>query len=370
MKTRDDVIEYQKTLDDAGTLSKDIDLVDPVSAIALEFQGTNGATSNKNNWLSDVITKVEIVDGGKPLYSVNLHQLEALHFYKTGQTPTLFPSEWLSGTQRHACLLLFGRRLWDPEYAMDFTKYRNPQLKITSNIAAIRAAGATGFVSESLKATIVAKSMENAVPPAKYLKAEQIDSFTSAGSGDKRVNLPIDHPYRMLLFRLWLDEYDTNEIVSDLKLVADVTKYTLLERKVQQLDAMALAQFGQIMYKHDFLRSGSINFRVAANKEPSAYLAVQNPGVYDIITIWAQWSSNIYIELATHAGALDSTDRKLTGQVRGHAIHATLPVPFGDMDRPESWFDPTPHTKFEAVLTQGTADAVCQVVAEQEAPVG
>jgi hypothetical protein len=40
------------------------------------------------------------------------------------------------------------------------------------------------------------------------------------------------------------------------------------------------------------------------------------------------------------------------------------------MDKSESWFDPKPFKKIEAVLTQAVASAVCQVVLEQNVPVG
>ena len=366
MKTRDAVIEYQKTLDNAGTLIKDLNLVDPVSALYLEFEATNGTTSNKGNYISDVITKIEIVDGSELLWGLNLSQLEALSFYKTGKMPVMFPSEWASGIQRHGVYLLFGRYLWDQEFAFDCTRYKNPQLKITSNLAAIRAVdAATAFATGTLKATAVAKVMEGAAKPAKYLMAKEVDSFTSAASGEKRIELPTDYPYRLLMLRAWKQLSDVDEIISDFKMTFDTDKFVMFTRKVKQLDAEAFAEFGVGRLKHDILASDNDTVRLLFNKEPDCRIYSTTSDLFDIVGINYQWSSELYLELGTHAGAADTTDRALTMVEEGHALHATLPIVFGIMDEPAKWFDPKPYGKAECVLTQATASAVVSVALEQ-----
>ncbi|MBA7584815.1 hypothetical protein ES708_26777 [subsurface metagenome] len=87
-----------------------------------------------------------------------------------------------------------------------------------------------------------------------------------------------------------------------------------------------------------------------------------------MITLIAQWSSGIEIELYSADATLDSTARQLTSRVIGHAIHASLPVVFGLMDEPDTWFDPTTYGKVEAILDDDVADAVCEVALEQERP--
>ena len=366
MKTRDYVIEYQKTLDDSGTLIKDLDAVEPISALYLEFEAANGATSNKGNFLSDVITKIEITDGGDVEYSVNLSQLEALYFYKTHKLPVLFPSEWAAGTQRHGVYMLFGRYLWDPTYNLALARYTNPQLKITSNLSAIRTADGTGFDTATLKATIVAKLMKEVPAAPTFLAAKETEPFTSAASGEKRVELNRDRIYRLLLLRFWLQGYDVNEIVSDVKLTADMDDYVVFNRKLQQLDAEALAEYGAPGYKHDMLFGHGDSIRVLFNKEPFATPYAQAPGTPRMFNLTAQWSSLLSeLEVYAHDGSLDTTDRKVTAWVRGHALHACVPVVFGILNEPNTWFDPRVYKKLELVLTQGTASAACSVVAEQ-----
>lgn len=373
MKTRDAVIEYQKTLDNAGTLVKDLDLVDPVSALYLEFEATNEATSNKGNFISDVITKVEIVDGSEVLYSLNQSELEALAFYKTGKTPTLFPSEWASGIQRHGVYLLFGRYLWDQDFAIDFTKFKNPQLKITSNIAAIRAIGSgLSFATGTLKGTIVAKVMEGASAPGKYLMAKELLSFTStsSNSAEERKELPTDLVYRMLMTRHWVQLSDIDEVTALLKLTFDTDKYIMLDRRVKQLDAEAFAQFGAGRLKHDIFTQHQIGFRLLFNKEPSLYAFSWEDATPEIVGVRYTWSSEGKLDITDNGGTAITSDMKLTAVEEGHALHATLPIPFGLLDRPETWFDPTPYKKMELIFTSAASAVAgaCAIVAEQVKP--
>jgi len=369
LKTRDAVLEYQRTCKDTETYTKDLDLVEPISALNLEVQCTNGATSNKGNFISDIVTKIEVVDGSDVLTSLNMSQLEALHFYKTGKMPCMFPSEWGGGAQRHNVNLFFGRYLWDPQYAFLATRFKNPQLKVTFNKAAIRTAAADGFATgDNILLTEVAKVFENGIAPTKFLMQKQVDSFTSAASGDKRVELPVDYTYRMLLMRLWLQGYDVNEIVSIAKLTCDTDKFIPFDRRVQQLDAEALA-LGHGELKHDMFFGHGDSIRLIFNKEPFCTPYAQLPGTPRMFNLTAQWSSVLSeVEVYAHDGSLDTADRRVTCWERGHAPHATVPVFFGRPDVPEDWFNPAAYKKVELVLTQGTAGAVCEIVLEQVRP--
>lgn len=369
MKTRDGVLAYEEACKDTQTWTKDIELTEPISAFNFEIRCTNGATSNLDNFISDIVTKIEVVDGSDVLASLNMSQLEALHFYKTGKTPCLFPSEWAGGVQRHNASLFFGRYLWDPLYALDAKKFTNPQLKVTFNKAAIRAAGGEGFASgDNILLTVVAKLFEDGIAPTKFLMQKQIDSFTSAASGEKRIDLPVDYVYRMLMGRFWLQASDIDEIIEQIKMTCDTDKFIPFNRYVKQLDAEALNQFGLAEFKHDILRAHGATVRLLVNKEPTctAFLGL---ALNDIPTPAFQWSSQLYLYLyVANTGVGDPTARNITMHEQGHALHATLPILFGRPDVPEDWFNPTAFKKVELVLTQKKVNGVCEIVAEQVRP--
>lgn len=371
MRYRDAVLEYQKVLDNVGTFIKDLDVTDPVTALYLEFEATNETTSNKGNFLSDILTKVEIVDGSEVLYGLTLAELEALHFYKLGKTPTLFPSEWGSGIQRHGCFLMFGKYLGDQEYAMDFNRFKNPQLKITTNIAAIRAIGSNvGFATGTIKASIIAKVMEEAPPPAQYLMAKELLSFTSSSSSgaEERKELPLDYIYRMLMTRHWVQLSDIDEVTSNLKLTVDADKFIAFNRKVKQMDAEAFAIFGEGRVKHDIFTQHQAAWRMLFNKEPNYTPLSWEDATPEIIGNRYLWSSEGKLDITDNGGTAITSDMKISGVEGGHALHATLPIPMGLMNDPSTWFNPTPYKKLELVFTSGGTAGACAVVAEQVRP--
>jgi hypothetical protein len=253
---------------------------------------------------------------------------------------------------------------------MDFTRYKNPQVKITSNIAAIRAAGATGFVAASLKATIVAKIMENVPRSPYFLSAKELQSFTSAASGEYRIDLPVDLTYRMLMLRAWKQESDIDEIISDIKLTMDSDKFVPVNRKVHQLDAEAFCEYGVGRIKHDIITQHQSAFRLMFNKEPSLLVYPWEDASPPIIGVRYAWSSEGKLDLTDNAGTLITTDQAFTCVEEGHALHATLPIVFGQIYAPDTWLNPRQYNKFEAVLTQATASAAVSLVAEQVKPAG
>jgi hypothetical protein len=116
MKYRDVELYYQQTLDDVGTKIIDLRTTDPISAIRLTFFGTNGGTTNKENYLNDVITKIELVDGSDQLLSVSMKEAQAIQYRRMGKMPFMRPGESPGGAQEEQAMILFGRHLWDKEY--------------------------------------------------------------------------------------------------------------------------------------------------------------------------------------------------------------------------------------------------------------
>jgi hypothetical protein len=370
MRARDAVLDYELTKSDTAVYEKDLDIMDPISALHISVSGTNGTTSNKGNFIEDVVTKVEIVDGSEVLLSLNMFELMALNFYKTGKYPLSGPSEWPSGGQGAGGFLYFGRELWDQEYAFDPTAFKNPQLKISLNKAAVRAASdTTAFTTgDNLKVSVVAKIMENmGGRPSKYLMPRSINRWTSGTSGERRIELPTDYPYRMMLLRAYVQNSDIQECLTDLKITCDTDKYVMLNRKVNALTVEALEIFGRATVKHDIFCSNAEVVRLVMNKEPDCRFWQVDLGVYNILGIAYQWSSQLYPIIATHAGVGDDTDRKYTMVEEGHCPHAVLAIPFGHMNLESTWFNPREYGKIEAIVTEAVA-ATCGILLEQVRP--
>lgn len=371
MRVRDSVLLYQETqTSDSSTKTIDLDLVDPVTALYIEAEAVNGTTSNEDNFISDVLTKIEIVDGSEILAVLTMLQLEALHFFKLGHKPVLFPSEWGAGTQRHGAYLLFGRKLYDQMYAMDFTKFKNPQLKLTWNLGAVRTVSATtAFATGTMKLTAIAKIMEGMAAPGKYLMDKELLSFTSSATSgaEERKELPTDYPYRMLMTRHYSEGFDQDEISSDLKLTADADKFIAFNRKVRQLDAEALARWGEITLRHDIYRATGGVIRGLTAKETRYVFTPNTSTQFTDFVYTLMFSGAVTLETQNPAGTSAGT-RLYVGNEIGHGLHGTVPIPFGDPDNPDTWFDPATFKKLELIFTSGGTAGSCSIVAEQVRP--
>jgi hypothetical protein len=367
MKHRDAVLAFQETQSsDASTKTIDLDLTDPISAIAFEFQAQNGSTSNQNNPLTQCVTKLEVVDGSDVLFSMPFEECQALQFYKTGKQPFLRIDETASDYTVMGCMILFGRYLWDRQYALDPTKYANLQLKITWNLAAIRAVSATtAWATGTFKLTAVAKVMEGMAAPGNFFMGKLIESWTGGTSGDKRSELPIDYIIRMIMLRTYYTVKDVDENLTNIKLTCDTDKFIPFDRNTKQWDAEMAQLFGNIvMWKRVFATTGD-QVWVPLNKEPQVKLI---PVAADVIAYYSWcWSGEFYLGLEDYSSSAISSDTELHAEVEGHALHATVPIPMGVMDEPDTWFDPTEYKKVELVMTEAVA-AANSIVVEQVRP--
>lgn len=366
MRVRDAVLLYQETQKDTDTKTLDVDLPDPISALYLEVECVNGASGNKGNYISDIVTKIEVVDGSDVLCSVDMSQLQALHFYKLGKPPVMFFSEVASGTQRGGVLLMFGRYLWDRLYALVPRQYRNPQLKVAFNKGVLNTVGAAGFATgDNIKLTVVAKVMEEGASPAGFMMQKQIQSFTSVGSGEKRIDLPTDYPYRMLMLRAWLQGEDIDALISQIKLTVDTDKFIPFNRYVQQLDAEVYELLGGITWQHHIYRASQETVRTVLNKEPRVIPSPNRTDTAEYAAAHMCFASQYYLNLWNSSGGHVGTAYRVHTLQEGHALHATLPIFFGLPLEPDTWLNPRGWTKFEAVLTDKTAAGAISIVAEQ-----
>jgi len=368
MRVRDAVLCFQETQSsDAATKTIDLDLVDPVSALVFQFQATNGTTNNQNNPLHRCITKIEVVDGSDVLASMSFEEAQALEFYKTGKQPMLRIDEGPSMGDVIGCQLLFGRYLYDQEYAMNFARFKNPQLKITWNLAAIRAVSATtAWATGTFKISATAKTMEEmAAIPSKFLMDKQIDSWTGGASGDRRKELPTDYIYRMLMLRSYLTVCDVSENITHVKLSADTDKFIAVDRDSKEFDSEMARLFGNtVVWKRGHYCHND-QVWVPINREPQLKFTV--PTIHYLASYGWAWSGEFAAFLSDTAGGTVGADTRVDIGIEGHALHATLPIPLGDINKPETWFNPATYKKLELVLTEAGA-AANSIVTEQIRP--
>lgn len=368
MKYRNVELYYQQALDDVGTKIIDLKTTDPITALRLNFYGTNGASFCKDNRINDVITKIEIVDGSDQLLSLTLKEAQALQFRRTGKMPFMRPGELSSGSQEESTLITFGRYLWDPEYYLDLKKFRNPQLKITTNIAAIAAAGVEAFLTGSLKVTIDLLVIEEGAEAAKgFMMAKNVRSFTSGTSGDEPTDMPRDYPYAGLLIRAFTAGNDFDENISKIKLDCDTGKFIPLEKKTKDIYKAEEEDIGPAEIRYQLFRKHGETVTHDLNHDPE--ISLVTTAMTHVASVGWSWSSRLSLILGDAAGAAVTSEELIHMIVKGSCPHSTIHIPFGLREQPTTYFDPKLWEDIKLKLTQAAASAV-SIVLEQLRPYG
>ena len=366
MKYRDVELYYQLTLDDVGTRPLDLKTTDPVSAIRLDFEAKNGGTSNKSNFISDIITKIELTDGSDQLLSINMKEGQAAQFYKTKKMPYIRPEEHADGQNNEQVVIFFGREMWDKEYYMDLTKFSNPQLKISTNIAAIRAAGADAYLAGGIKVTITLHVIEEGALPAKgFFMQKEIYSFTSGTSGDEHISLPVDYPYASLLLRSYIAGNDIDENISNLRLSCDAGKFVPIDKKVKKIYQMNEEDIGPGEVRYYLFRKDNEVVYHVLNHDPQVSVMPRDGA--NICNVYFSWSGNFTLRVYDSGGSAVTSEKMLSFIAKGGAPHSTVWHAFGLLEDPETYFDPKEWNDLDLVLAQSAA-AVCQVVLTQLRP--
>ncbi len=365
-KFREVYLEKEKTLVDSGTEIIELALADPVSEIQIRFKAKNGATSNINNCVARNITKIELVDGSNILYSLDGMLSQAMSYYSSGNVPSMQRQSGPSENQEDHFVIKFGRSLWDAENALVPAQFRNLQLKITYNLANVRALGADSFLTGSAKLTIIARIMEGlAAEPVAYMMAKNHYNWTTVGSGEERIPLPTDHDYALLLFRAWETEVKLYSTISNLKLSIDQDKDIPFDLDSWDFLKMMENRYGLIdIDQHVFVTTveniqsylgvgeTAIATPESAPGDPTSFRS--HLQVYGVDSGHVNFTS----DGSDHAtNSEDICQLKVSGQ----ALHHCYAYQFGLMSDPETYLKAPDLGDIKFIATQGNAGADANV---------
>lgn len=355
-------LEVQDDLGTSGTSIYKLDYLSPITRIDLLFEATNGASHNKENPIEINISKIELVDGSDVLWSLNGKLALARCAQLNGKMPYCYRTEAASDSPYQTIPIEFGRFYGDTELAFNPKAFQNPQLKVTFDEATTRAASTTGYVSDSFVLSISVHLMENAPIPSGFLSSKQILDFTSVDSGDKRISMPVDRPYRFLFVSAWKDETDVRSIITNYKLDCAGGSWLPINMHARFVAEMQVDRFNYF----ELNLTGMLSHVVYTKH----YIAFDNQGqvcsgaAAYFMGASTFWPGSVRPYVYFHDG---TTSNNQVGRVvlSGLCLHATQFIPFGLLDKPETWLNVAAKKPIYLYLTQGVADAECFVGVEQ-----
>lgn len=214
----------------AGTVTWDVSDTDLISAIEITPRVINPNAYVAVGHPLECVSAIELVNGSDVLFSMDSMAAQALAYYNTGRVPQSSMNYMALQWAMCPILILFGRRLWDKQYALDPTRFNNLQLKITHNVAACMTGATTGYLD------VVAWEMDRELGElAGFLSSLTHYQRTIVASDIAYIDLPTDFPIRMLMSKCFSDTQAPEYQADHLKLTENHDKVVLLDADMEDL---------------------------------------------------------------------------------------------------------------------------------------
>jgi hypothetical protein len=325
----------------------DLDVADPISALVFDLQIHNSAAGSMTLHPLASVPKIEIVDGSDVLFALSALEADALQWYNHKGFPSNYNYALAGGYCCRYVHINFGRFLWDPLFAFDPSKFKNPQLKITIDLDG----GGLNptYVKVAVHAMLFDQKM---ISPTGFLMSKEIKNYTPTGGGHEYTDLPTDYPFRKFLLKCQTAGTEPGQLLTNLKITEDQDKRVIFDHQPDDIIRAVLADYPQVEEDYWFALNTSNRYlmtapttRVTAYGEVWAAAAVaQDPAFYDgdggrLKTIAAANPSNTQIH------------------VRGWLPHGVFMIPFGDQMNPEDWYDVTTIGSLKADINSYAAAA-------------
>ena len=340
----------------SGTKTIDINLKQVISQLEIRFKTTKVLKYMTAPGPAN-ISKVEIVDGSRPLYSASGYEIQALGYYS--RPGMLFEhGQHLNGSSEVDLYhLMFGRHLWDPELAFDPKKFDNPQLKITWDEDVADTSNTTN------ECEVLARIFdEKPVSPMGFLSAIESKAYTPGATGSyEETKLSEDYPIRQILVRAHYDGYEP--------------WYNLAEARFDEnglqripFEYTSLEDYYRMMKGHwpkittplqHFATSGGHVFYVPQSEYWVNYQGQQQSGVVvPYISAGAARGGKLTI--------VSASEIQCDGLVTGYLPWSTFQFPMGLPNDIADWYNPkgkSPNLRLRAYTGATSADV--QILLEQ-----
>jgi len=336
------------------TVVIDLDMQDIISDISLIFEGT-GSTYLNTSPLFDGITNIEIVDGSEVLWSLGGVEAEAVDWYaQGGQFHNNYNYAINGGGYTRTLTMHFGRYRYDPLLALDPSRYKNLQLRVTLDIDG--GGNAPGTVYLQCWANLFD---EKAVSPIGFLMTKEVKMYTGASTTHEYTDLPVDHPYRAIYLRGHLADTEANHCFSNFKLLEDQGKKIPYDLDAHALQRVITENYPQVDEHYWMAPHTSVRYlyiaataQVTALAQPWAAAAADQG-----TTCYSGDGGKLYVITASAATQVQI-------HARGAFPHATFEIPMGLKNDPNDWFDPSGIRNLKADITGG-ASSVNHVIVQQ-----
>lgn len=366
MKTRKVYLLKDEAFTAAQTKTIDINVRDPISSIDIIVRMTNGAGMTEASVVKphDEFTKIELVDGSDVIFSASMKELQALNAAELGKIPSMELTLETSAVQAEQCTIHFGVGKNDPSRYFEPALFKNPQLKITNTFTT---AAATSWAATGHALSVVANIIEEgAEQNLGFFMTKEIYSHTAVDGAVETIDLPRDFPFRMIMIEALKTAYSPILTVEKLKLTCDADKYVPYDIDSRDLILENRAVFGMLTQglKKRLTGAGTIksdlfDLMKACVTQDTTLSAV------GLVTTGGEVITTEVLVGAAGVNALSAVEGVCYAVAFGYSLHSALYLPFGRLNEPEDWFNPTPYGDIKLKLTGESAVGTVKTVIQQ-----
>ena len=362
------VARDRQSVGDSSTFELELKGFQSISAVDIIIRATNGSTNNQTNKIYTDVDTIEVVDGSRVIYSLSGEQCRALNCYEMGHYPAVTFDEDADNVQQELFRVNFGRFVGDPLYWMDVSQFQNPTLRVTVSMTI---SATVSFVTDTTTITAIVHTWDERPPGRRgTFLTKEYKSFTSAASGNDRGNLPRDFPYRMIVLRAFETLIEFHVDITQIKVTLDTDRLVPFDMRAEQLRDMNAELFGRFQIDQLLDRTNNDTFDCLLCYPRSVALnSLESLDVYtvDVRTVEVYTLNGMeFSTVGTPTHPTDDTNIQLS--TLGYGPHFAFAIPFGDLQDPESWLDPSGFGSFEMVLAQGGAGAAVSYFGQQVMP--
>jgi len=354
MKYRTEALLDAETASTAATKTVDVDLSQPVSRLVVEMKGTNnGSTPTAHP--ATMLTKLELVDGSDVLFSLSGKEAQALNILTAGGTGYTEQNFIDNNSAIAVCNIDFGRWLWDPQLALDPSRFRNLQLKVTHNKALGGSAPDAGTLS------VFADIFDDKrVMPIGFLQAKEHYTYSLTSSAVETIDLPTDYPLRNLIVQSLSTGKQPHDQYNKLKLIEDDGKKVPIN-DIRTSDLIKMTPNNKYMTE-----------TVRISNNTSAFTCYCTP-TYDTKIVWAPilGTDSGWLGKASYGGTFTADGSAATEGdciLTGKGPHGALCIPFGIQDDITDWYDMTNIKSLKLKVTAGSSvgsSSTAEIVVQQ-----
>ena len=362
MKVRDFYFAKAQSLPDSGVYTLPIPPGLKLQHLRVIIGATNGATSNTVGKLCGMVTKVEVVNGSDVIQSMSGRENQAFFAFNSTQVPGFgkLPAKTLTSGAGSVVSeefpVLFGRYYLDPFYYLDTSRYQNCQLRVTY---ALTISATAGFATTTGTISVIGRIIDADAPTYQgFIMAKEVQSLTTAASGDDITILPLDWPYAEIMVQALKTTVAPETIFTNFKLLVNAGQYIPFD-----------------MTSTDFLTHNQQMF----GRFSESWVPLSDTTATWLSDLYSRTGANFDIAGATGKGNVSSATAEsivvtfTTGQaagtmsvnVQGLAPHACFMLPMGTGNDPADYLSVSGVSDLRLVKTQGVSAAAAAVVIAQ-----